>query len=316
MANPLVAAVLLNYKRPYDTIECVKALRKSTYSNLHMIVVDNASPDDSVYQISKALPGVEIIQADKNRGYAGGMNTGIRRAFQLSPQYILLANSDTIAAEYFLEMLVEALEKEPVAAAASGTIYYYPGRNKIWYAGGTIRYWRASAFSHHHLVGDGKVNVETVQYVSFVSGCAFLVRSAVLIQVGLFDERFFMYLEDTELCSRLIRSNFRLLYVPNAVLFHKVYDERLQPLSVYYSIRNRLLFLKLSGQGLSRFIGFIYLSSVLALKMLLWLLLKPPLFIACRWAIQDFVTGKFYEGSGSVLRNAHIEEYDKEVAPR
>jgi GT2 family glycosyltransferase len=258
-----------------------------------LLVIDNASPDDSAERIRAAHPDVEVLKTSRNGGYAAGMNCGIRSALRIAPEYLLIMNSDTITDRDFLRRLVEALDQNPDAAAASGTIYQHPGREKVWYAGGSIRYWRASAFSSHRL----PTPPNRTRSVSFLSGCAFLIRSGVVQEVGMFDERFFMYLEDTELCARLRRRKFKLLYVPEAAISHKVYETAVTPVPLYFSVRNRFLFLRLAARGPQRYIGFLYLSAVLSIKMLVWLLRGSGLFAAARTGVRDFGAGRFYEGS-------------------
>ena len=264
--EPIVVAVVLNYLRPLDTLACLSSIRDSSYSSLRILVVDNASPDDSVNRIRNSHPDIEVIESKINGGYAGGMNIGIRYAMKFSPEYLLLVNSDTIVAEDFIEKLVEVMNVHQRAAAVSGTIYYFPEKEKIWYAGGTMRYWRASGFTHHTLPEYRKdITIDAIP-VSFISGCGFLVRVSSLEQVGLFNEQFFMYLEDTELCSRFLKNNFELLYLPTAKLYHKVINNKTQAFQLYFSVRNRLFFLKLSAKRFTKFVGNLYFFSVLVLK--------------------------------------------------
>ncbi len=298
MNLPQVTVIVLNYERPKDTIECLHSLKLSKYSNVNLIVVDNASPDNSVNQINMAHPDVEVIVTPNNIGYSGGMNFGVQRAMQFSPDYLLLINSDTIVDEGFISTLIKVVEIYPRSAAASGTIYYSPEQAKLWYAGGTIRYWRASGFTNHEHLKGRDYNNGDIKKVSFLAGCAVLIRVSAIQQVGLFDERFFMYLEDTELCSRLLRNNYELLYVPSAKLYHKVNDERIRPFSLYFSVRNRLLFVKIAATGFQKIIGYFYLFIVCSAKILYWSLTSPSLAIASIVGIRDFFASRFYKGSG------------------
>ena len=296
MNVPSVIALVLNYGRAHDTIECVRSLRASTYPSLEIVVIDNGSPDDSEAEIRRACPGIDVVQTGKNLGYAGGMNVGIQRASKHSPNYLLLLNSDTILDKGCIRLLVEALENNLGAGAASGTIFYYPDEGKVWYAGGTMNFWRASAFTNHDV--DKSSDIAPV---SFVSGCTMLIRTAVLNEIGLFDERFFMYLEDTELCARLLANNYKILYVHDAKIFHKVFHEGDLPLPLYFSIRNRLLFLKISATGVHKFVGYSYLCAVFSLKILYWFFMDPSLYRAAMFGFKDYLAGRFYEGRGLQL---------------
>ncbi len=305
MEHPLVIAIILNYMRPDDTIDCIDSLKKSSYSPLQLIVVDNASTDDSVMRIRAVYPDIKILQSENNLGYAGGMNLGIRYAVKFSPEYLLIVNSDTIADSGYVSKLVNALSQRTRAAAASGTIYYYPDTTKIWYAGGELKYWRASGFTNRSYPHVNNTGSQDIQDVTFISGCAFLLRVSAIHAIGLFDERFFMYLEDTEMCSRLAYNNFEMIYVPEAILFHKVNHEGNLPFPLYFSVRNRLLFLKLAAKGFPKLFGFIYLFCVIVLKLVFWSLTKSHLLIAVKLGITDYFTGRFYKGRSYQLLDSH-----------
>lgn len=301
MEHPFVIAIILNYMRPGDTIDCIDSLKKSSYSPLRLVVVDNASTDDSVERISATHPDIEILQSKINTGYAGGMNLGIRHAFKFSPEYLLIINSDTIADSGYVSKLVDALLQKPKAAIASGTIYYYPDTSKIWYAGGKIKYWRASGFANHSSPHVNNTGSHDIQEVTFISGCALLIRVSAIQTVGLFDERFFMYLEDTELCHRMISHGFKLCYIPDAIIFHKDEVKNIKSHQLYFGIRNRLLFLKIISSNTFRIFGYLYIFSSFTLKLIWWRFKNPTLFNAAKIGINDFLKKNFHEGHGLQL---------------
>ena len=274
MLKPDVVAVILNYKRPDDTVECVDALRRSTFEATKIIVVNNDLSDKSTDALLKKYPDLELIHTGKNYGYAGGMNIGLKRALQLRSKYLFVANSDTVVEKDVISLLVAAMENHPNTAAASGTICYYDDPKKIWCAEGEINYWRATASYRTALPAEHRLREGGILPVTFISGCAFLVRSSALESVGLFDERFFMYLEDTELCSRFVRNGYDLLYLPAAIIRHKVNDGGIAPLPLYFSVRNRYLFLAVAASWFPRIVGFTYLSIVTAAKFIFWSLTR------------------------------------------
>lgn len=301
MERPLVIAIILNYMRSNDTIDCIDSLKKSLYSPLQLIAVDNASTDDSAERIRATHPDIEILQSKINLGYAGGMNLGIRHAFKFSPEYLLIINSDTIADSHYVSNLVDALLQKPKAAIASGTIYYYPDTSKIWYAGGKIKYWRASGFTNRSFPHVNNTGSQDIQDVTFISGCAFLIRVSAIHAIGLFDERFFMYLEDTEMCHRIISNGYKLCYIPNAIIFHKDEAKNIKPHQLYFSIRNRLLFLKIISSNTIRILGYLYIFSSFTLKLICWRFNNPTLFNAAKIGIKDFFKKNFHEGHGLQL---------------
>ncbi len=293
-----VIAVVLNYKRAQSTVECIQSLKMSTDEIQEIIVVDNASCDESVEYITKNIPEIKIIESKRNLGYTGGMNLGLRCALENQPEYIWIMNSDVLVKENTLEYLLQEIEKKPNIGAASGTIYYYPNKNKIWYAGGNLVYWRASAFTSYKRP---KPEDES-RIVSFLSGCSIIIRVKALQNVGLFDERYFMFNEDAELSSRIKKKKYELLYVPGAVLYHRVDKELNTPFRLYYSTRNRLLFLETAPLKIQKHIGRLYFVFVFALKLLLWMVFNPSLFRAARWGIVDYFSRCFYKGRGLNLK--------------
>ncbi|MGA7160723.1 MAG: glycosyltransferase family 2 protein [Bacteroidota bacterium] len=301
MQEPEVIAVILNYKRSKDTIECVKALQHSVYSPLRILVVNNAPADTTTDEIQSTFPTLEIISTGHNYGYAGGMNFGIRRALQLKSEYLFLANSDTVVEPDAISILVKALASRPTIAAATGTICYYENPKRIWCADGKINFWRASAFCRTELPQKRRIREGGIVPVTFISGCAFLVRSSAIEDAGMFDERFFMYLEDSELCSRFLRKGFDLIYVPKVMIRHKAHKDTIEPFPLYYSIRNRFLFLKLAAPPFARFAGFIYLSLVVAIKITFWSVARRDLSKSAILAIRDYRDEAFVEGHGLVL---------------
>lgn len=301
MEEPEVIAVILNYKHAKDTIECVNALRRSTYPALRVLVVNNGLPDSTTDEIRSAFPTLEIICTGRNYGYAGGMNFGIRRALQLKPEYLFIANGDTVVEPDAISVLVRALALRPKAAAATGTICHYENPDKIWCADGDINYWRASTFYRTQLPRKSRIREGGIVPVTFISGCAFLVRSSAIEAAGLFDDRFFMYLEDSELCSRFLRKGYELIYLPKVMIRHKANEERIMPFPLYYSVRNRFLFLRLAAPPFARLVGFVYLSVVLAVKITIWSAVRRDLSRSAILAIRDYRNGTFAEGHGLVL---------------
>jgi GT2 family glycosyltransferase len=289
-STPDVSIVMLNFNREQYLVESLKSLYDGgDYQKI--IVVDNDSKDASVERVKKEFPQVTMLETGKNIGYAAGMNRGIFLALKDLPRYVLIMNCDTIIEKKFVQQLAMALDTDQMAVASSGTILYYPETSKIWYAGGRIIPWRASGFTRTKTS-----KLKTPHYVTFLSGCAFMVRASAIRQYGAFDERFFMYAEDTELCARLQSKGQKLVYVPEAIVYHRVDKEQIKPVPLYFNTRNRFLFLELCTSGIQRFVGTIYLFSVVAIKMLCWSFSRPRLVIAMKVAIADYLNDCYGEG--------------------
>jgi GT2 family glycosyltransferase len=249
---PQVAIIVLNWNGLNDTLDCLESLACLDYPNYEFVVVDNGSTDGSVPVIRERFPGVTIIENGENLGYSGGNNVGLRYAIAQGADYALLLNNDTIVDPTFLRILVDAAETDPLIGMAGPTIYYHERPDVIWSAGGGIDWQRGST----RMVGlderdQGQFGAEP-RAVDFITGCAMLVRRTVMEQVGLLDERFFAYYEETEWCVRASRAGFKIVHVPLAHIWHKISPatQADSPLVHYYMTRNRLLFLKATEAGI------------------------------------------------------------------
>ncbi len=305
MPEPSVAAVILNYNRYEDTVECLRSLLLSSYLFAQVIVVDNASTDGSEEKLRKEFPSVTLLQTGKNLGYARGMNVGIHYALQSLPKYIFVANSDTEIEKNFLQRLVNAMENDPSSAAATGTIYYHENKDKIWFAGGEISFVRGTGICRYDLPAKEITDELNVRKVSFISGCGVVIRSSTLSHTNVFDERYFMYVEDLELSLRLQKLGFNLIHVPRARMYHKVGNNNGTPFQVYFGIRNRLLFVQEGFNIFFRITALTYLFMSWLLKMMYWSMFGHDKFKASLYGIEDFLAGNFYEGRGVLMMTTY-----------
>jgi len=217
MISPLVVAITLNWNRREDTLECVESLCRLTYPNVRLLVVDNGSTDGSPGAIAKHFPQVEQIVNPANLGFARGFNVGLRRALEVNAEFAFILNNDTYVAPDMLGALVKASEPTDVGIAAPA-IYYASDPKRIWSTGGGHNPLTLEMTGDH----GRREPIFDVTERDFVVGCGMLIKRAVLERVGLFDERFFMYYEDSDYCLRARRHSFRLVCVPQARMWHKV----------------------------------------------------------------------------------------------
>lgn len=297
MAQPTIAIIVLNYNSRDDTLDCLRSLKHLTYSRAYTIVVDNASSDGSAEAIRAAFPHVKLIETGSNLGFTGGNNVGIRHALDAGADYVLLLNNDTVVAPDMIDHLIEPMLNNPAIGVAGPTIYYFDQPHVVWSAGGSID-WKRGDTSMSAIGSEDKGQFGSEpREVEFVTGCALLARRDVWDKVGLLDERFFMYYEETEWCVRASRAGYKIVHVPLAMMWHKISVEAraTSPHTHYYMVRNRLLFLRHTQAGLG---SWFYTLSGYCRSIISWTL-RP------RWrdrrhlravtlrAIKDYSLGKF-----------------------
>lgn len=296
-----VTIISINYNGLPDTIELLESLKKAKIpKNLttRIIIVDNASKDDAVKKIKHKYPEVEVIISQKNLGFAGGNNLGIKNAIENNTDWIVLINNDCIVSHNFFINLEKSAINKPDTGVLGGLIYFARGYEfhqhyqvsdlgkVIWYAGGNFD-WQNIIGSHNHIdeVDEGNL---TVSETGFVSGALFITRREVLEKSGLFDEKYFMYLEDVDLCHRINQLGYKIIFDPKIKIWHKVAQSSAigSSLNDYFLTRNRLLF------------GFSYTSFKTKFALFREAIRK---YIsgseAQKSAIKDFFTHRFYQGS-------------------
>jgi GT2 family glycosyltransferase len=218
---PLVAIVLLNWNGKAVTLECLKSLRKVSYRRTHIILVDNGSTDGSVPAFRKAFPKVEILEMEKNLGFARGANVGMRHALQQGADLLMLLNNDTVVDPNFVDFMVRALLSDQSIGMVSPKIYYYAEPNRIWFAGGTMSMW-SGTLRHVGIREYDTGRYDIAREIPHASGCCLLARRSVVEQIGLLDESFYLYTEDADWVMRARKAGYKVLYEPRAKIWHKV----------------------------------------------------------------------------------------------
>ncbi len=244
---PRVGIVVLNWKRPADTIACVESLVRLSYPSYEIIVVDNGTDHHARAAIRRRFPSLTVVENGRNLGFAGGSNVGIAHLLARGVDYVLLLNDDTEVAEDLLRVLVDVGEAASEIGILGPSIYYFDRPNVLWSAGGAVD----PVGEPRHLgldrVDDGAGRAALD--VDYVTGCAILVKRAVVERIGMLDERFFAYFEETEWCARARRAGFRVVHVPRGRVWHKIEaaERGGSRHYLYLMARNRLLYLRCIG---------------------------------------------------------------------
>ncbi|MBN1476962.1 glycosyltransferase family 2 protein, partial [Candidatus Sumerlaeota bacterium] len=214
-----VHLLVLHWGDPAVTLTCLASLRACAPADTEVVVIDNGTPDHSGETLASEYPEFTHLRNETNLGFAGGNNVGLRRALERGAQCALLLNNDAEIRPGAVEALVRAADADPRVGLINPKILYAEPEGMIWYAGGSHSLWRG----HSSHIGRGEIDRgqhDTACDVSFVTGCALLVRRALLEEIGLLDESLFMYAEDLDLGLRARRAGWRLRYEPGATVIH------------------------------------------------------------------------------------------------
>ena len=275
MHYPKVSVILVNWNGKNDTIECLESVHKIDYPQYEVIVVDNGSRDNSVSVVRERFPEVTIIETGRNLGFSGGNNAGIRRALQDGAECILLLNNDTIVDSQIINGFLNAMQDLPKEGILAAKIYYYSEPNRVWYAG--AKWIKESAHFVH--VGQGCFDTgsefNAIMETDYACGCALFVNSELFKKIGLFDEKFFLTFEETDLCYRARKAGYRSYFIPDAKVWHKVSTSsggENSALFHYFLTRNRLLWAEKNLPFNSRLVLYMHVLHEL-LKSIL-----PPRF--------------------------------------
>lgn len=298
---PAVLIGVVNYNRPSDTIECLTSLITCSYPRKEVVLFDNGSKDDSVRQIRETFPFLSILESKSNLGASGARNHVIRWARQRNPDFLLMIDNDTIVEKEFLQPLVDAMKNDTEAAVACGTILEYDHRDIIWFAGGSLVPLRGLAVHDHAGKRFDRKRNGSPRRVSYITVCMTLYRFSMLENIGLLDERYFVYLEDIEFATRLVKQGYKQLYVPASVIYHKVRGERDSTFKLYYCVRNRLLLIREGFGGLEGNLATIYFLAVILSKLLVWRVVRHDFYIAAKAGLVDYFKGNFGEGRGTIM---------------
>lgn len=240
MISPNVAVVIVNWNGASDTALCLDSLDRVRGEWSECIVVDNGSADGSADGVRDAFPWARLLETGANLGYAGGNNRGIEEALRRGADFVLVLNNDTVVAEGMIERLRLALEQDARIGIAGPEVHRRNPPGQFWYAGGRVS---RSPFRARHLSQQPPAGRPLA--VDYLPGCALLFSRATLERVGLFEERFFLTWEDTDLAARARHAGLTSSVVPGAVVQHAgsiSFQRIFSPLYCYYYFRNMLLF--------------------------------------------------------------------------
>ncbi len=247
---------LINYNSLLATKKCLDSIQNLKLNkdvSLFVYLLDNASDEFELKEQEYSL-NLEVIKSEKNLGFASGHNLIIKKILNKA-DYILVLNNDTILESSSINYLLSSFQNEDTGIA-SPKIYFSEGsefhksryqKNQlgkvIWYAGGIMN-WN-TVMGEHRGVDEVDIDQYSGGETDFASGCCMLIKKSALKRVGLFDEKYFLYYEDTDLSMRFKNLGYKIIFVPRAIIWHSNASSSGgsgSSLQDYYITRNRLLF--------------------------------------------------------------------------
>lgn len=220
-AAPFLTVVVLTYNTRNLVLQCLSNFYdRAICLKWQIVVVDNGSTDDTARALTEKFPAVELLRSERNLGFAGGINLGLRRAVG---QVIVLINSDVLASAETLQGAAEALLAQPRVGALSPLLRTPDGKPQAFAFGDDQTPGYLFRRGLKALLGLGPMHqwdVKAPLEVDWVSGACMLVRREVVEQVGLLDDQFFLYFEDNDWCLRIRKAGWRILYDSRFKVIH------------------------------------------------------------------------------------------------
>lgn len=246
MNGPKIGLVTVLYNEKEVLKDFFESLGKQRYRNFKLYVIDN-SPTKEAFDEAQKLAELhnidsEFIYNNANVGVAKGNNQGIVRSMKEGCEYTLLLNNDIVFDDSTIEKMVDYAQEHHEDMMVPKI--YYHGSNKLWMAGGHISKLRGVAVHRGDVEDRGQYN--TIEYIGYAPTCFMLIRNKLFEDVGLMDEKYFVYYDDTDFVYRANEAGYRIVYFPEATVAHKVSSstggESL--FTLFYANRNRIYFIK------------------------------------------------------------------------
>ena len=293
-----ISVILVNYNGKKYNDTCINSILGSTVrEQIQVVIVDNASTDDSLKALRDTWgcnSQVHIIALEENYGFSRANNEGICWSMEQGIGYFLLLNNDTEIERDTIERMFRYHRKTDAIVVPK--VYYADRRNIIWCAGGDL------TPVIHKAVQRGLSQPDRGQFdrsgaCRFANGCALFLSGEIVDKVGLLDERFFLYYEDTEYSMRAAEKGVGIQYCAEAVVYHKVNgstEGNGKPANAYYITRNWLL---CNGMHMKKKVFWVFLIYFVC-NRLAWLVIwfvqgKRKMCVAEIRGIQDFCRKKW-----------------------
>ena len=286
-----ISIITINYNGLNDTCALIETIPNN--DKLEVIVVEKKkkNQEDEADTISKKYPHVKVIKSEKNLGFAGGNNLGIKAA---QGKYLFFINNDTIFKDFNIQALINRLESSPTIGVVCPKIRFAWGSNPIQFTGYTPL---SKITVRNQSIGFGEEDqgqYDTPHPTPYAHGAAMLIKREAIEKTGLMPECFFLYYEELDWSMMFTRAGYQIWYDPQCTIYHKESQStgKNSPLRTYYIVRNRLLLVKRNWDSHTKYFTYAYLIGVVGMRDILKYVLtgKWELVRATFRGIRDFYT--------------------------
>lgn len=261
-----LSIVTINYNGLKDTCALIESIPFN--DKMEVIVVDNASDNQEADHISSRFPHVKVIKSDKNLGFAGGNNLGIKVS---TGKFIFLINNDTYFEDFNVRALIDRLNNSSDIGIVCPKIRFAWSPKPIQFAGYTPL---SNITIRNQAIGYGEEDhgqYETAHPTPYAHGAAMLIKREAIDKVGLMPECYFLYYEELDWSMMFTRAGYQIWYEPKCTVYHKESQATGQhsPLRTYYITRNRLLLIKRNYHGITKWLSYIYIIGIVGVRDIL-----------------------------------------------
>lgn len=217
LTSPLVFIVTLTYNHYDVTYDCLSSASDIDYNPYKIVLVDNASHDDTVASVRADFPHVTVLVNEHNLGVPAGFNVGFEHALRAGADYILMLNNDTVVPKNIISDLLAIAKNDPEAGIIMPRVLYYGTQDKAWSNGGKFR-----KFPPTILMTRNEYEMPNYPHkIDYAPACCLLIHRQAFEKAGLMDPGYFFFFEDWDFCERVRGEGLNIWFVPSAVIWHK-----------------------------------------------------------------------------------------------
>lgn len=296
MTDNYVMVGMMNWNQKKDTLWSLDSLRAVKEPKIKIVLVDNASTDDSIAVISRDFPEVTILANKTNRGCAGGRNDLLRFFLKSDCQYLMFFDNDARVMPDTIQVLVEEINRAEEIGVLGVKAYYEDRPNVFWTKGGDRFDPMNGGFHNMGQKEEDRGQYAKMEEVDSVPGGFTFMKRRVAEAVPEIDERYFIYFEDSDWCFRVRKAGFKIMTSARAKVYHRVSGSlgMESPRFYYYRIRNRFLFMKDNAPDyFLKFAFKFYFLSLPSLVLTLFLSRKPRQILGVFLGILDYIRGRW-----------------------